>query len=422
MNSPFLDPLFSARNFAWLGGFMLIFWAPFWGEYRLPVVLLLVLGLVFHIRSRQYLPQGPAEKRWGWIFLLLLVPCLLSAPFSLSPEDSYTVCLVLALYYWIGLALLRGMGDGGHAHMALWIGLTLLFWSVDGVIQLSFGRDLFGVPLVPPELRITGPFVDNLRMGLFISVMMPLLLWPLAGTRPWLVLLLFVFMSSVALLSGARTYLAFSTLVAFALLFRLPAWKHRAALLVMCFLPLLTVPLSPALKERVLQRDYLPTSFTQLDKALFDQVNHVLSGRLWIWDTAANMVSDRPWVGVGPGAFDAVYPRYSRLPDDPFRVANEEGKHAYHAHEMYIGVAAEVGLVGLAGLLAAVALSVYWFWAACPEARRRAAPFAVSLAVITFPIISQPVLYSGWRFPVVLLLLCGMLAALTDPAPSPPPA
>lgn len=396
---------------------MLVFWAPFWGGHRLPIILLLALGLFFHIQSRHLFPQTRAEQRWGWILLLLLLPCLVSAPFSLSPQGSYTVCLVLAFHYWVGIALLRGMGNGGHVHMARWIGLTLLFWSVDGTIQYALGQDIFGVPLSLPELRITGPFDGNLHMGLFICVMMPLLLWPLSPTRPWLVLFLFLFMSTVALLSGARTNLAFTTLVALALMFRLPAWKHRAALAAFCFLPLLAVPLSPVLKERVLQRDYLPTfsnSEAETDKPLFDQVNHILSGRLWIWDTAANMVHAHPWVGVGPAAFDTAYPNFSKRPDDPLRIANAEGHHAYHAHQMYIGVAAETGLVGLAGLLIAIFLAGRWFWAAPLTARRNAAPYMVCLAVIAFPINSQPVLFSGWWFPIVLLLLCGMLAALED--------
>lgn len=424
VNSPFLNPLLSARNLAWLGGFMLVFWAPFWGGHRLPIILLLGLGLFFHLQSRHILPHTRAEQRWGWILLPLLLPCLVSAPFSLTPQGSYTVCLVLALHYWVGLALLRGMDNGGHATLARWIGLTLLFWSVDGVVQLALDRDLFGVPLVPTELRITGPFIDNLHMGLFICILMPLLLWPLAPGRPWLVLLLFIFMSTVAFLSGARTNLAFTTLVALALMFRLPAWKHRAALAVLCFLPLLAVPLSPVLKERVLQRDYIPTlsnSETKVDKPLFDQVNHVLSGRLWIWDTAANMVQAHPWLGVGPAAFDTAYPDYSKRPDDPLRVANEDGHHAYHAHQMYIGVAAETGLVGLAGLLTAIFLAGRWFWTAPLAARRNAAPYMVCLAVIAFPINSQPVLFSGWWFPIVLLLLCGMLAALEDMTSTPEP-
>jgi len=411
----------TVNNLAWFGGFMLVFWAPFWSGARLPLLLLVVLGVIIHVRAGHLIPENVSERRWGTLFLLLFLPSLLASAFSLKPQASLTLCLVLFLHFWVGLALLAGLGNQGHARLARWIGLTLLFWSLDGLIQFTLGQDLFGKPLALPEapkaIRVTGPFGDNLHMGLFIGVMMPLLLWPLARSRPWTTLLLFLFMSTIAFLSGARTVLVFTTLAALALMFRLAAWKYRAALLALCFAPLLVVPLSPVLHERVMERDYLSAvkpSTSASKSSLYDSVNTVLSGRLWIWEAAGNMVLDRPLVGVGPGAFDSAYPNYAHRPDDYLRVANSEGKHAYHAHQMYLGMAAENGLIGLTGLLACIFLVARWFRQASPPARDRAAPYLACLAVIAFPINSQPILFSGWWFPIVLLLLCGFLAALEE--------
>ncbi len=418
-------PLLTVENLAWLGGFMLVFWAPFWSGARLPLLLLIALGMVIHVRAGQLIPQTVSQRRWGTLFLLLFLPCLLASVFSLKPQASLTLCLVLLLHVWVGLALLAGLRNQGHARLASWIGLTLLFWSLDGLIQFTLGQDLFGTPLASPdapkEIRVTGPFGDNLHMSLFVGVMMPLLLWPLARTRPWTTLFLFPFMSTIAFLSGARTVLVFTTLTALALMFRLPAWKYRVALLALCFAPLLVVPLSPVLHERVMQRDYLSafkTSPAAAKSGLYDRVNTVLSGRLWIWETASNMVLAHPLTGVGPGAFDSAYPYYVHRPDDGFRAANNEGKHAYHAHQMYLGMAAESGLIGLGGLLACIFLVGRWFRRASPPARDRAAPYLACLAVIAFPINSQPVLFSGWWFPIVLLLLCGFLAAIDEQTPS----
>lgn len=427
VNWSIASPLLTLNNLAWLGGFMLVFWSPFWGSFRVPLLLLLALGVVMHVRSRRLVPQVDAERRLGLVFLLLLLPCLLSALYSLKPNASFTVCLVLLLHFWAGLALLSGMRGQGHARLALAIGLVLLFWSVDGSIQFILGKDLFGVPLAHPDapkaIRITGPFGDNLHMGLFIAVMMPLLLWPLARQRPWSTLALFVFMSTVAFLAGARTNLVFTTLVALFLAFRLPAWKYRAVLPALCFAPLLAVPFSPVLHERVMERDYLSAvrpATADVKSSTYDRVNAVLSGRLWIWEAAGNMVAAHPLVGVGPGGFDSAYPSYAHRADDYLRVANSDGKHAYHAHHMYLGIAAENGLIGLAGLLAAIYWLVRWFRQAPAPARERAAPYLACLAVIGFPINSQPVLFAGWWFPIVLLLLCGFLAALEDSSPSHP--
>ena len=418
----------TARNLAWLAGVMLVFWAPFWGEQRLPILVLLGVGIFLHVvssrASRRLLPEGQAERRWGVIFLLLWIPCLLATPFSYHPQGSLTLCLVLMLHYWVGIALLHGLRQPGHVYAARAIGLTLLFWTLDGFIQFGFGRDLFGMPLDTTEMRVTGPFDGNLHMGLFIVVLMPLLLWPLAKTRPWTAMLLLIPLGAISAMAGARTNMVFVILVALALMFRLPTWKHRFALLLLSLSPALVIPLSPVLQSRIqVSATALSGESGQKEQTLFEKLDTVSSGRMILWESAGYMLKSHPLTGVGPAAFDTAYPKFVTRANDPFRNPNADGKYAYHAHHMYVSIAAETGLIGLAAFLAAIALIVRWYRQAAPHARAAANPYMVSLGVIAFPINSQPVLYSGWWFPIVLLLLCGMLAALehAEDTPKPPP-
>ncbi|NLE75419.1 MAG: O-antigen ligase family protein [Chloroflexi bacterium] len=76
--------------------------------------------------------------------------------------------------------------------------------------------------------------------------------------------------------------------------------------------------------------------------------NWAVLERLAHWQAAWAMVSDHPWLGVGPGNYVAVYPAYA-LPfwRDPLG----------HAHNIYLNVAAEMGLVGLGAYL------LFWIWA-----------------------------------------------------------
>lgn len=401
---------------------MLVFWQPFWGEQRLPVLILIGVGIFLHAAaysdSRRLLPATQTERRWGKVFLLLWIPCLLATPYSYDLPGSLTLCLVLLLHYWVGIALLHGLRQPGHAYTAKAIGLTLVFWTADGLIQFLFGRDLFGVPLPSDEMRVTGPFEGNLHMGLFIAVLMPLLLWPLAKTRPWTAMLLFMPLSALSALAGARTNLVFVLLVALALLFRLPAWKHRVVLLLLSLSPALVIPLSPVLQSRMqVSATALSSDPGKIEQTLFERLDAIASGRLTIWESGGRMLQAHALTGVGPAAFDTAYPQFASRAGDPFRHANAEGKHVYHAHQMYVSVAAETGLIGLAGLLAAIALIAHWYRQAGPPARAAAQPYLACLAVIAFPLNSQPVLYSGWWFPIVLLLLCGLLAALASAAP-----
>jgi O-antigen ligase len=417
------SPLLTSRNLAWLAGIMLVFWAPFWSGQRLPVLILLGVGIFLHVSSRRLFPTSQAERRWGVIFLLLWIPCLLATPFSYDLPESLTLCLVLLLHYWVGIALLHGLRQPGHTLAAKVIGLTLLFWMLDGFIQFAFGRDLFGIPLDATEMRITGPFDGNLHMGLFIVVLMPLLLWPLAKTRPWTAMLLLIPLGAISALAGARTNMVFVLLVALALTLRLPTWKHRVMLLLLSLSPALVIPYSPVLQSRIhVSATALSNEPGQNEQTLFEKLDTTSSGRLIIWESAGHMLRKHLLTGVGPAAFDMAYPNFVTRADDPFRNPNADGKFCYHAHQMYVSVAAETGLIGLSGFLFAIALIVRWYRQAAPHARDAANPYAVSLGVIAFPINSQPVLYSGWWFPIVLLLLCGMLAALASVEDAPKPA
>lgn len=75
--------------------------------------------------------------------------------------------------------------------------------------------------------------------------------------------------------------------------------------------------------------------------------NFAVLDRLAHWGAAADMLRDHPWLGVGLGNYEPVYPAYARL-NWPFALG--------HAHNIYLNFAAETGLIGLAAYLV--------FWAA----------------------------------------------------------
>ena len=86
-----------------------------------------------------------------------------------------------------------------------------------------------------------------------------------------------------------------------------------------------------------------------------DDANYAIVERMAHWQAAWYMFEDHPWFGVGFGNYAAVYPAYS-LPhwDDPLG----------HAHNYYLNVTAESGLVGLAGYLILWAAIFWMAWRA----------------------------------------------------------
>lgn len=75
--------------------------------------------------------------------------------------------------------------------------------------------------------------------------------------------------------------------------------------------------------------------------SLFQSHDTSVSLRYALWDSSTYMIQDHPWIGVGWGAYWAVYPQYNYFIQDPQTVI-------YHAHNMFIHLAAVIGLPGMA--------------------------------------------------------------------------
>ena len=66
-------------------------------------------------------------------------------------------------------------------------------------------------------------------------------------------------------------------------------------------------------------------------------------GRFDVWTSSINMFKDHPVTGVGIGQWRTIYEASYRLPP--------ENQHLYHAHNNFIQLLGEVGLLGLLGVL-----------------------------------------------------------------------
>lgn len=62
--------------------------------------------------------------------------------------------------------------------------------------------------------------------------------------------------------------------------------------------------------------------------------------RLALWESTAAMIMDKPLLGIGWGAYWMVYPEYDFFLQD-------SGAKIFHAHNMYLNIAAEIGIPGL---------------------------------------------------------------------------
>ena len=92
---------------------------------------------------------------------------------------------------------------------------------------------------------------------------------------------------------------------------------------------------------------YSDATFTERIFSAFNMGDSSEGVRLGIWVSTTAMISDHPFAGIGWGAYQYVYPHYN------YYIA-DENVTIYHAHNLYLNFAAEVGIVG--------ALAFFWYF------------------------------------------------------------
>jgi O-antigen ligase len=375
---------------------------------RLPSVLLGLFG-VWLVWTRRIRPFADiAARRLTLIFALMLIPILLSIPTSLDWRFSAFVAIAVALYFLVGLALMHALrGDEQRLWLIKWLTIFMLVWAVDGLIQYIFGRDLLGIPLYG-DGRVTGFFSrGNMSLATMLAILLPIPMWYFMRKNLMAMFSFFILAGVVAVLVGLRGTLVMMSVTAVGTALRLPL-RYRFWFIAVVLVVAASVSLSPVMKER-LQR------FSEFGTMTFEQYDILSSGRLTIWETAGKMFVDRPLTGVGVGVFARAYDRYSTRPDDMFRSDGSFGS-PFHAHNVYVSIAAETGILGLLGIVVAFVLGLKWYYAAPPPRREQAWPYAFGLLIAMFPFNFEYSLYKLWFFSVPLLLLTAMLSALEEPS------
>jgi O-antigen ligase len=290
--------------------------------------------------------------KWGELLvLLLLAPALLQRAQPHASTEGPVAIVAAALIL-------------GAAAQAL-LGLYQFIFAVGPEYFIVLGRFMraygsFGQP---------NPFGGYL--GLALPVALSLLLWawqelfrgeaPRVRTTLWA-----VFYTAATVLIGAGLLASWSrgawlgaaagATAVLVLRSRLAALVSGVALLLLlgglllgAFSPnLVPQPVAARLAE-------LPAYFglTDVMKEPVTDENFSVLERLAHWVAAERMWAQAPWLGVGPGNYAEVYPQV-RLPQWEDALG--------HAHNIYLNVAAETGLIGLAAYLGLVVTTFVFVW------------------------------------------------------------
>jgi putative inorganic carbon (HCO3(-)) transporter len=81
--------------------------------------------------------------------------------------------------------------------------------------------------------------------------------------------------------------------------------------------------------------------------SIFNPTDTSSTLRIALWESTVAMITDNPLLGIGWGAYWMVYPEYDFFLNNP-------AARIVHAHNMYLHIAAEIGVPGLVAFLAII--------------------------------------------------------------------
>jgi O-antigen ligase len=115
----------------------------------------------------------------------------------------------------------------------------------------------------------------------------------------------------------------------------------------------------PAIVQRF--SDFVPyLGVTDVRGVEITDANFAVLERMAHWQSALSMWTDRPWLGVGAGNYEPLYGRYA-LPLWPEALG--------HAHNYYLNIAAEAGLLGITAYLFLWGMALSRSWSLTQRAR-----------------------------------------------------
>jgi len=330
------------------------------------IALLSVAWLARMIAARQVRPTWPPLTL---PLLLFLGVILLTLPEALSLTLAFKEILkwaeVLGIYLFVANALTRR-----QAMVAVIALLTA------GMGQALLGAYQFFRQVGPEHFVLFGRFMRAYGtfqqpnpyagyLGLVLPVGLGLLVWAVVERRGRSWFQIAGLLAAVGLLAAAMAmswsrgaWLGFAAaLVAVNVVRSRQAATIFAALLGVAVLILALGGLA-LLPTALIQRftDFLPfVSVGDLRAVQITDANYAVIERMAHWQAALDMWTDHPWLGVGIGNYAAVYPAYA-LPKWPDPLG--------HAHNYYLNIAAEAGLIGLLAYLLLWGAAFWQAWRA----------------------------------------------------------
>lgn len=348
------------------------------------------------------------------VFLCFWLPMVVSSFDSFIPQKSWGSSIAALRYLAAALSmavLLRA--DSARWRVIRWTSFLLVFWAVDGFVQLIFGNDLFGIAMHPD--RLNAMFVKKYQFyGPTLAMLSPLLLeharrrWP-----AWAWVGAFTLTLGAVLIAGMRAGWLIMGLVLIVYIWLMYQRENRELRKASLSIPVFVITaiigsylVSPLFQARIDES----LALQQGSRVAMDSAS---SYRLPIFKTSLVMFREHPVNGVGVRAYPMAYMEYAE--EDDFHIRNSGGKSgAIHAHNLVLEVMADTGVIGLLGMLLGFVLVLRFWRGMKPSRRNEAFPFALALALMLFPVNSHFALYGTYMSSLIWMLFGLWVASIEN--------
>lgn len=395
------------------------------------VVLPLFIPLTYYVVLRREPLVGSPALPFILLFLIVgVVSAILSGNPRISQGKVLEECQGVALF----LLVSNAVRTAATLRRVIWT--LLLVGSLLGAISLhqqvtgSFDKDYGGFGQarnegfevetdqgVVSQPRLSGPMGEKNRYAQIMIMLVPLGFIQYLGGR--------TFRSrTLALLATALTSLGFAlafsrgAAAGFALALgvsTLMGYVKPRHLVLAALAAVLTLTVFPQYRERLLSLTTLVTAMSETQDA-HERPDSAIRGRFTEMQAAARVFADHPLFGVGPGMFKFYAEEYG----------NEGGlkmlEGPRQAHNLYLGIAADMGAPGLVCFLGMVFVTIRSLGRArrrCMKADPMMADMAAGflLTIVTFLATGMSSNFSFTRYFWLMLGLATAAASMPARAP-----
>ncbi len=292
-----------------------------------------------------FLTKKVLKKEWLFtntplnipLLLLFLITCL-SFLNSINYFDTLKGgAFRLIEYILIFFVMVEEVKDPRHIRMIVFaISTGLILASFDSIWQVLTGRDFIRgyAPVINIGLvRATAAFKDSNLLGIYLSAFAPLILGLSLYYFKNKQKLIFTFVSLIALIGIILTYSRPTLLAIYIVLFFLGIAKKDKAIIALLIIFTLISPfiLPKSVKNWAREVEYNPFRFICNDD------------RIAVYRNSLNMIKDHPFIGLGANTYMKNYKKYR----EPIEYRNIVTKDYMYAHNNFLHMAAEIGLIGL---------------------------------------------------------------------------